>query len=550
MKNYFGVLLALFLVVSAGCKQSTQNLPATTKVEVKDGWYYVNGEKFFIKAIGYEIGARPGQDPYKQTIHDLERMKADLKLLKDAGFNTIRTWSQLSEEQLKLVQESGLKIIFGIWVKPDDNYGDAEFMKRSVELVTNTVAFTKNYDCVISYLILNEPMVDHIHKCTAQSMATMLSTLKGIINAQHSGIPVGISGNTATDDFIDMNLLDFYGYNSYDYGGGQAGTMGFKGNLKWCSDMNQNKKPMIITEFGYSVSGLGWGNYGGNSLEEQKNGVIGNYRGLLDAGAVGACPFYYADGWWKGQHPEIHNNTAEEWFGFWGYSDVKDSVGSPRPVWHAIKTYMKGLVITPKNQEVYINKIPVELYLNAEVKKVMVKLNDSTLYSKTVTKEGYLSDEISYAPKGLQDAELLFEFYDANNNILKTESIFTLLSNEPVSLPKLTIDVTPTDDVDKAKECKMKITVSNLGKFRVISDVKYNFNFHLGWESGVEGTMPVKEVKENTAITFEQSAKFPDNCWVFVPSAGVTVSYGKFHLRLHDQRMMFRGNWYEGIGRK
>ncbi len=36
-----------------------------TKLEIKDNWYYINGEKFFIKAIGYEIGARPGQHPYQ-----------------------------------------------------------------------------------------------------------------------------------------------------------------------------------------------------------------------------------------------------------------------------------------------------------------------------------------------------------------------------------------------------------------------------------------------------------------------------------------------------
>jgi exo-beta-1,3-glucanase (GH17 family) len=546
MRKLFLVFLPFFLFWM-GCQPPTEKTQTTTatKVEVKDGWYYLNGERFFIKAIGYEIGARPGQNPYKDTISDLGRVRFDMNVIKDAGFNTIRTWSQMSEEQLKVVQESGMKIIFGIWILPEGPYGDAEFMKNQVSLVEKVVSYTKNYDCVISYLILNEPMTDHIYKCGAKEMANMLTTLKGILNTQHPGIPVGISGNASTNDFMDMNLLDFYGYNCYDYSNGQCGTLGYTGFLSWCKNLNQNKKPMIITEFGYSVSDLGFGKYGGNTLEEQKYGVVRNYRELIDAGAVGACPFYYADGWWKGGEPAVHNNTAEEWFGYWGYSDLNDTIGAPRPVWYALSSYLKGLVISPKNQQVYGTEIPVELFLDTKIRQVIVRLHDSVLYTKTIEKAGYLADKINYLPKGTEDAELIFEFYDAQKELVKTESIFTLLSKEPVQLPKLTINVTP-DDLANGKKCDMKIAISDLGNFKIQGEVRYNFNFHMGWDAGPEGILPLKDNK----LSFEVSNPIPENCWVLVPSAGVTVSYGKYYLRLHDQKMIFRGNWYEGIGRR
>ena len=54
-------ILPLALLI-CGCSQSeTIAITETTatKIELKDNWYYLNGEKFFIKAIGYEIGARP-----------------------------------------------------------------------------------------------------------------------------------------------------------------------------------------------------------------------------------------------------------------------------------------------------------------------------------------------------------------------------------------------------------------------------------------------------------------------------------------------------------
>ena len=102
MKRHLALTIFLFLgLVIFGYSQSK------TSIELKDNWYYLNGEKYFIKAIGYEIGARPGQHPYEDAKKDeLELMTFDLKKIKEGGYNTIRTWSQYSEAQLQLVQKS------------------------------------------------------------------------------------------------------------------------------------------------------------------------------------------------------------------------------------------------------------------------------------------------------------------------------------------------------------------------------------------------------------------------------------------------------------
>jgi hypothetical protein len=95
----------------------------------------------------------------------------------------------------------------------------------------------------------------------------------------------------------------------------------------------------------------------------------------------------------------------------------------------------------------------------------------------------------------------------------------------------------------------MKVSITNLGNFRVISDVRYNFNFHMGWDSGPEGNVPVNFEKDQKEFSFEQDQAIPENCRVMVASAGVTVKFQKFNLRLHDQKMIYNGKWYEGIGR-
>jgi len=547
MKTKIMLFLSLLACLFTGYSQ------AKTTIEIKDNWYYLNGEKYFVKAIGYEIGARPGQHPYEDIrTDDLDLMKFDLKVIKEGGYNAIRTWSQLSEPQLKLVQNSGLKLIMGIAVSPDKDYGDPRFIKDCEDSVRKVMSYANKYDCIITYLILNEPQTDHVYKVTGKAFVNLMKDLMTIIHKEHPGIPVTISANAMISDYIDENIFDVYAYNCYDHTEAQTATIGFKDYIKGLYELNGLKKPLITTEFGYSVSHRGFGQYGGNTIAQQTIGLIENYRDLLDAGAVGMCPFYYADGWWKGGNADLHNaEQPEEWFGFWGYSDKNDKYGSPRPVWFALRDYMKALVISPKNKEFYTtNKIPLELYTDKETKKVVVKLNDKVLYSKNLTKEGYFSDQLALVPKGIEDMDLLFEFYNKDNKLIKTESILILDSEKPFDLPKLSIEVTPDKDLNGGKIGSIKTNIQTKENFKLIDDLRVSFNTHLGWDVGPQATVSIKDQLDKKTISTENFFAIPDNCWIVNASAGVTVQYGKFTFKIHDQKLIFRGDWGTEVGRK
>jgi len=548
MRKAFALLIVLSLTTTlSGYSQ------AKSQIEIKDNWYYLNGQKFFIKAIGYEIGARPGQNPYQGVrTDDLDLMKFDLKVIKDAGYNAIRTWTQLSEPQLKLVQASGLKLIMGIDVKPEKDYGDPEFVKECEDSLKQVLSYSRKYDCIITYLILNEPQTDHLHNVSGKAFVHLMQDLMDIIHQEHPGIPVSISANAMISDYIDENLFDVYAYNCYDHMEAQTATMGFKDYIRGLYELDGLKKPLIVTEFGYSVSHRGFGRYGGNTLTQQRDGLLANYRDLLDAGAVGMCPFYYADGWWKGGDPYYHNpEQPEGWFGFWGYSDVKDKYGSPRPVWFALRDYMKGLIINPKNRAIYTNgTIPLELYTDKDVKKVVVKVNDKAVYTHAISKEGYYADQFSLSPKGIEDMELAFEFYDKNDKVIKTESIQILVSTNAIELPKLSIEVTPASDLNAGTNASVKTKIENQAGFKILNDLKVSYNTHLGWEVGPQATISIKDQLDQKTINTEIFFPIPDNCWIVNASAGVGVQYGKFTFRIHDQKIIYRGDWAKEVGRK
>jgi hypothetical protein len=548
MKNK--LMLMIVVLISALFSAYSQS---KTKIELKDNWYYLNGQRFFIKAIGYEIGARPGQHPYEGVRNDdLDLMKFDLKVIKEGGYNTIRTWSEFSEAQLKLVQESGLKLIMGLEINPDGNYGDPAFVEESIERVRKVTAYAKKYDCIITYLVINEPQTDHIYQVSGKAFVDLMKILIDNLHKEHPGIPVTLSANAMISDYMDESYFDVYAYNCYDHAEAQTATMGFKDYIKGLNELNGLNKPFITTEFGYSVSHKGFGRYGGNTLKQQSDGLIANYRDLIDAGAVGMCPFYYADGWWKGGDKNSHGlDQPEEWFGFWGYSDLNDKYGSPRPVWFAMRDYMKGLVISPKNNTIYTGTaIPLELYNDKDVKKVTVKYLDKVIYSKNISSEGYFADQIMIDPVGIEDMELAFEFYGKDNKIIKNESIQILASKTAFELPKLTIEVTPGEDLNAGKIAGVKTKIETRENFKLVGDLKVSYNTHLGWDVGPQASVSMKDQSDKKMITSENFFTVPDNCWVVNASAGISVQYGKFVFRIHDQKIIFRGNWADEVGRK
>lgn len=539
-------LLAGFLLsgaVSHAELQANDPSPAPP-LEIKDGWYYIDGQKFFVNALGYEIGARPGQNPYKIRTSEPERVKNDMDVIRAASFNAIRTWSELTEQELKMVQASGLKLVFGIGIHPEKDFSDPDVIDGYMEIVRNVLAYSKNYDCIITYLIMNEPMPEHIRQVGAQATVDLWMKIRDLIHREHPGIPVTISGNSAITEFVDMNVFDVYAYNAYDYDGFNY-THGFANASRILPEMNGRGKPLLLTEFGMSVSRKqGEARYGGNTLAAQMQILPWYYRQLLDAGAAGACPFYYADGWWKDEEPSVHNDAPEEWFGFWGYRDLDDTVGYPRPVWHAMKRYNKALISSPRNQAFYQNVVPLDLFLQPEVSTVRVVYQDRVIYSRDDIGDTHLEDSISFADKGLKDRELIFEFYDRNKELMKLESIIVLTGDKEVQWPTVTIE-TPIRNLDEGSEVSIKVELENDSVFTLADEVRYMWSTHIGWSRGERRTWSIDPGMNIQTMT--DSYVVPDESPLLGLYVGTEISYGKFVKTIHDEHLVYKGNWADPI---
>jgi hypothetical protein len=456
-------------------------------LQIVDDWYYIDGQKFFIKGIGYETHTRPGQVPWVYAF-DADLITFDLNRIKNAGYNTIRTWGALTEEELQLVESSGLKILYGIWIDPHGDFADPNFITAALDHVSAVMDYSTHYSCIIGYIIMNEPQVQHIYDTGAGALSELWQSIITLIHERHPGIPVSFS-NTMIGDYINMEIFDFAAYNAYIYNPVTiSGSHGYAGYLSFLKSNRSVNMPMIISEFGLSVSpgvpNPDYG-YGGNTPEQQVSGNLLMYRELIDAGAQGGCVFQYHDGWWKAGNENVHDPVAEEWFGLIEFSGLSDPNGTTRPVWQAFEQYNRAIITSPKNSTIYSDIIPLEFFTTEDVASFTVSVNDTIVISQPVTQTWY-NDTLTINPTcELCDLELVFEFKDAGGTLLKSESISILYTGYDVQLPQIELALSPANIIPGGQN-DINIIATTNPEFDIVQNtITYVMHPHIGFDPGV-----------------------------------------------------------------
>jgi hypothetical protein len=150
--------------------------------------------------------------------------------------------------------------------------------------------------------------------------------------------------------------------------------LGYRAYLEWTKRSLAKDKPLIITEHGLSVSPNGDGRgYGGNSLAQQRDGMIRMNEDWLAAGAVGGCAFMWTDGWWKTGNENQHDPGPESWYGI---LEVDTSyMGQPRPVYYALKEFNKAIRTLPRDGQNVTEVFDVEVW-SPGAAKAQYKLDD------------------------------------------------------------------------------------------------------------------------------------------------------------------------------
>ena len=205
-----------------------------TEIAIKDGWFYVDGEKFLIKAVGYS-GWRPYQVPWKEKV-DPQLMERDFQMIKEAGFNTLRTWTPLAPEQLDLAKKYNLLVIQGIWFDPTKDYGSPSYVNYAVKRVVEQIQEFQGKDNILMWMIGNEPPVERVLTSGILSTEKLLESI--VDNVRQSGTSIPISfANWPMLGFLNNSMLDVISYNVYMYTPVSVSySLGYQGYIRWLKE--------------------------------------------------------------------------------------------------------------------------------------------------------------------------------------------------------------------------------------------------------------------------------------------------------------------------
>lgn len=354
------------------------------KIQIKDGWFYINGEKYLVKGVAYSPW-RPGELPWSSR-PNIEKMEKDFKLIKEAGFNTIRTWSPLTEEELVLANKYNLMVIQGLWIDPVADplrsRRDPNAVKKISEIAKKEAERFKDNDNILLFLAGNELPIEGIKPDGIKAEENMLKEVKNAIKKTDPDKYVSFA-NWFQTSFFDNSYWDAVCFNVYNYYPNIIShSMGFGGYIAWLKEKHAKNKPLLITEYGLSVSKKSKGSlgYGGNTPDEQAKGCVSLWDEVIQSGACGGCIFEWNDEWWKNYESkgdeDSHDDQPEEWFGILGIEGTnKNYTEIVRPLYSAIKEYNQAIIVNPKKHQYYREKVPIEIYAEENVKEIKAEID-------------------------------------------------------------------------------------------------------------------------------------------------------------------------------
>lgn len=357
------VLACAAILGASGCTStplSSGSNVAFPVVGVDGDWLTVGGEKFLVVGVGYEYYSRPGQAPWKKK-SEPDVMREDFRRIREAGFNTIRTWGPLADEDIELAAEYGLWVIQGLWIKPDANFNDPQFRRETLEFYKREITRSAKHTNILFYLLLNEPHGNAVYRAGRERMNEFYDEILRVARLCDPKRLFSYS-NCVHTDFMIPTMWDLTSQNVYPYSPTTIEkALGYRAYVEWVKRALAPNKPLIITEYGLSVSPHGDGRgYGGNTLGQQRDGVIRMNEEWLAAGASGGCAFMWLDGWWKTGDENRHGPGPESWYGI--LETDSDYLGQPRPVYYALQEFNKAIRTLPRDGQCVADRVDVEVW--------------------------------------------------------------------------------------------------------------------------------------------------------------------------------------------
>ncbi|MDD5066427.1 MAG: glycoside hydrolase family 2 TIM barrel-domain containing protein [bacterium] len=324
-------LWLIFLFFFSGPAEFLNAVPAG----LSEKYIMVEGKPFIIKGAAYTL-SYPERNHYTQIPVDV--FAKDLKMMKEAGINTIKTYDVPPPFFLDLVEEYGLKIIVqvdyvGYWTK----YNSAKERKAVIEEAVLNVKANKDRKCILMWAIWNDaPFIYNVNSRDVVDefgMAKVNSFLKAVYLAVKKADPsrpitgsnmLNFNGSSLGFDFLDVISFNAY-FGITDWNKGKFDPEKARDTVVQIRNLTAPyKKPVLISETGYSTYHTELDQ--GTVLKEQVRAIGTNFSGVVI--------FQWSDEWGKAGNYSVHDNNIEEHWGILdGYRNPKTGYQALKALW-------------------------------------------------------------------------------------------------------------------------------------------------------------------------------------------------------------------------
>lgn len=380
------------------------------RVEIKDGWFYVNREKFFVKGVCY-FEAHDVEGRYEQNSPEI--LDYEFKRIKEAGFNTIRTF--LTPEKIEIAEKYGLMIMQDAdRLCFSDEYKDPAKISRLKANIDEIVGFSKRYDSILFYAIDNEPNVKAIYRQGEKAAADMWRILSEKVRQVQPGAFTTIC-IMPPDAFADISMCDVVSLNLYPWNPARN-SIGYTAYADWYSRSHAKNKVFLISEYGWT-----------DDLKEFSPVMMKLLDEQIKSGASGS--FFFT---WRAWHKEKEKDS--QWWGIIPNNGKPDGYkNEPRPIYYDYQNYFEAVAIEPRSGGVYAKKLPLEIYGTDKTGSIEAKCGGKKINLKKQGKYWWLG-KMDFGPASYGEKTVTIESKDKSGRALVKKEINVFLCAEKKSL--------------------------------------------------------------------------------------------------------------------